>query len=186
MSKQRFCGLNQPVDHIPALQKWGYNGLCTLLSGVRPRTLGLALAHSLGGVQIDEHVSERVVTGDRGVVAQFRMLDAELDGLAVDALGRGALFVDILVRLTIAVDLAADACAAAGAKSRDTTVLGRVLVVEGQMAWSHHARGNDEVWSGVLSQHDAVGAAHRCSGSGSEGLLWAGGLVDRMVKAGQP
>jgi len=48
----------------PGAAKWGYNGLGTLASGNGRGTLGLALADSLEGVQVDQDIGQRVVVRD--------------------------------------------------------------------------------------------------------------------------
>ena len=82
-------------------------------------------------MQVDEHVGQGVVIGDGSAIAQFGALDAEVDSLAINALGGGALFVDLLVFRAMAVELIADARATAGGEGGDTTFLGPVLVVDG-------------------------------------------------------
>ena len=51
-------------------------------------------ADALAGAQVDQDVGEGILVGDGLGVAQLGALDAEFDGLAVDAFGGGALFVD--------------------------------------------------------------------------------------------
>ena len=64
--------------------------------------------------KVDQGVDQCVEVGDGRAIAQLGALDAEVDGLSIDALGGGALFVDLLVGLTVAVKLVTDACANAG------------------------------------------------------------------------
>ena len=75
-------------------------------SGLRGERLGrLFLAKAPERTEVDQDVEERVVVGDGRLVAQPRPLDAELGGLAVDALGGGALGVDGLVVGGVPVEL---------------------------------------------------------------------------------
>jgi hypothetical protein len=83
------------------------------------------------GTEVDEDVDEGVEVSDGPTVAEFRALNAQLDGLGVDAFGGGALFVDLLVGLTGAVEFVAGACAWAEGQGGDATALGPVLVGDG-------------------------------------------------------
>jgi hypothetical protein len=47
--------------------------------------------------EVDENVDQRVAVGDGLLVAEVGAFDAQRDGLAVNALGGGALLVDVLV-----------------------------------------------------------------------------------------
>jgi hypothetical protein len=60
-----------------------------------------------GHAGVDEHVDERVEVGKRAPVAQVRTLDAQGNGLAVDALAGGTLAVDAPERLAVAVQFMA-------------------------------------------------------------------------------
>ena len=80
------------------------------------------------GAEVDQDVDEGVLVGDGPTVAQFGALDAGFDGLGVDALGGGALLVDILVDLAFAVELVANASADTGGQRSDTA-LGPVPVL---------------------------------------------------------
>lgn len=82
------------------------------------------------GMQVDQDVGQRVVIGDGKPVAQFGTLNAEFDGLGVDALGGGALLVDLLVGVAVAVELVADTCSDAGGYGSYATFLGPVFVVD--------------------------------------------------------
>ena len=57
----------------------------------------LVLPDALQGAQVDQDVDQRVLVGDGALAAQVRALDAEGQGLAVDAFVGGALVVDGLV-----------------------------------------------------------------------------------------
>ena len=54
-------------------------------------------AEALQEAQVDQDVDQGVEVSDGGAVADVRALDAEGDGLAVDAFDGGALVVDVLV-----------------------------------------------------------------------------------------
>ena len=94
------------------------------------RLLRLALADALEGTEVDEHVDQGVEVSDGPTVAQFGALDAQLDSLAVDAFGGGALAVDILVGLAGAVEFVAGACSWAEGQGGDAAALGPVLVAD--------------------------------------------------------
>ena len=82
------------------------------------------------GTQVDQHVDERILVGDGLTVTQPGALDAQFFSLGVDALGGGALLVDVLVDGTVAVDLVADASPDAGGQGGDAA-LGPFLVLDG-------------------------------------------------------
>jgi hypothetical protein len=65
------------------------------------------LADALKGVQVDQDVGQRVGVGNRLTVAQLGSLDAEIDGLTVDAFGGGALLENGLIGFTVPVELIA-------------------------------------------------------------------------------
>jgi len=66
--------------------------------------------HPLQGAQVDQHVDERVLVGDGLAVAQLGARDTQRDGLGVDALGGGALLVDVLIDVTVTVEIVANVC----------------------------------------------------------------------------
>ena len=55
--------------------------------------------------QSDQHVDQRAEVGDGLTVAELGPFDAEFFGLGVDAFGGGALLVDLLVGVAVAVEL---------------------------------------------------------------------------------
>lgn len=85
------------------------------------------------GAQVEEDVDQRVLVGNGLPVAQFGALDAQFDGLAVDAFVRRALLVDLLVSFSLAVELVADASANAGGDGGGAADLGPAFVVDGAM-----------------------------------------------------
>ena len=100
---------------------------------------GLAGADALQGTQVDQDVDEGVLVGDGLTVAQLGAFDVQFEGLAVDALCGGALFVDGFEQVTFAVELVTDAAAMAaaiagsdaGGHSDQTPSLIPILVVDG-------------------------------------------------------
>ena len=92
--------------------------------------------HTVQGTQGEQDVDEGVLVGDGLAVAQPGALDAEFLGLGVDALGGGALLVDVLVDVAVAVDQVADARADAGGHGGDAA-LGPFLVLgrTGSAGW---------------------------------------------------
>lgn len=76
-----------------------------------PGQLSLARPHPVQTAQIDEHIGQRVLVGDRSLVAQLGPLDTQLQRLAVDPLIGRALLVDQLVGVAPAIQLVADALA---------------------------------------------------------------------------
>ena len=72
------------------------------------------MAQALEEAQIDEDVGEGVEVGDGASVADVRVLNAESDGLGVDALDGGALVVDALVEVAVTVEGVTQASADAG------------------------------------------------------------------------
>ena len=95
------------------------------------RLLRLALADALEGAEIDEDVNEGVEVGDGLAITQPGALNAQFDGLTVDPLGGGALFVELLVGRAGAVEFVAGACSWAEGQGGDAAALGPVLVVDG-------------------------------------------------------
>ena len=83
------------------------------------------------GTEVDEDVDEGVEVSDGLAITQLGALNAQFDGLAVDPLGGGALFVELLVSLAGAVEFVASACAWAEGQGGDAAALGPVLVVDG-------------------------------------------------------
>ena len=81
----------------------------------------LVLADALQGPQVDQDVDKGIEVGDTSAcgdqcrcgltVAKFRALDAQLNGLTVDALAGGALMVDLLVGLAVPIELITEASA---------------------------------------------------------------------------
>ena len=59
---------------------------------------------ALQEVQIDQEVNERVLVRNGGAVAQVRPLNAQSDGLRVNAFDGGALPIDLLVQLAVTVE----------------------------------------------------------------------------------
>jgi len=137
-----------------------------------PLPPGLFLADALQGAEVDQHVDEGVAVGDSRAVTQFGAFDAQFHRLAVDALGGGALLVDLFVGRVLAVELVAQACSGAGGEGRGAAALGRLLVVAGtrlsrflgEKQWAgvaaalvlHEAAAVDE---GVLERHRQPGRA---------------------------
>ena len=56
------------------------------------RWVGLwqAVAYTVQGAQVDEHIDERVEIGNRATIAEIGALDAKLQGLAIDAFSGSA------------------------------------------------------------------------------------------------
>ena len=61
--------------------------------------------------EIDEQINERILVGDGFAIAKDGALDAEGNGLRVDAFDGGALVVDAFVGNGVTVEGVADACA---------------------------------------------------------------------------
>ena len=119
-----------------------------------------ALTDALQEAQIDEEVGQGVEIGNGVAVAEVGAFDAEGDGLAVDALDGGALLVDILVSLALAVEGVAQASADAGGHRRRAAFLRPVLVLDraGFSGWLRIQKGADVFAALVLDQADgAVG-----------------------------
>ena len=91
----------------------------------------MKMADALETAQVDEEVDEGVEVGDGVTVANMGTFDAEGDGLAIDAFDRGALSVDILVSLAVAVEGVAQASADAGGHGRRTALLAPLFVLDG-------------------------------------------------------
>ena len=89
------------------------------------------VANAAQSTGVDENVDEGVAVGDGGLVAQVWALDAEFFSLGVDALGGGALLVDALVVIALAVELVADAGALGSREGGETTAFGPALVIDG-------------------------------------------------------
>ena len=93
--------------------------------------LGGALADALQGAEVDQDIGEGVEMGDGLTIADLGPLDTEFDRLTVDALGGGALAIEVFVGLAIAVELMADASAGTGGEGGDAATLGPVFVLDG-------------------------------------------------------
>lgn len=83
------------------------------------------------GAQVEQDVDQSVEVSDGLLVAQLGPLNAQVDGLTVDALGGGALVVDVLVQLTVAVDLVAQTSPNASCQRGDASPIGPTRVVHG-------------------------------------------------------
>ena len=81
--------------------------------------------------QIDEGVDQGVEVSDGLPVAEMRALNAQGDGLTVDAFAGGALAVGLPIGVAAAVELVADASADAGGHGGRAAPFGPVLVVDG-------------------------------------------------------
>ena len=88
------------------------------------------LADALECSQVDQDVNQRVHVGNRLSVAEFGTLDAEFNGLTVDAFRGGALLVDILVLLRFTVELIPQACPDASSHGGDTAAIGPPGVID--------------------------------------------------------
>src|SRR5438445_4972893 len=66
--------------------------------------MGVAGACALQRLDIDDEVGERSEVADGGAVAHLRALDAQGFGLRVDALGRGALAIEVFVGCGVAIE----------------------------------------------------------------------------------
>lgn len=71
--------------------------------------MDLAQVKSSHSAQVDEQVDQRVGIGNGSLVAQFRPLNAKVDGLTEDSLRRRALPIDLLIFIAFAVELIANA-----------------------------------------------------------------------------
>ena len=91
----------------------------------------LAVTDALEKAQVDQHVDQGIEIGNRRTVADMGTLNAKRFGLAVDALNGGALLVDILVGLAVAIQGVAKSSADAGGHHGGAALLGPVLVVSG-------------------------------------------------------
>lgn len=81
-------------------------------------------------MQVYQHIDQGIVIGDGSAIAQLGAFNTQGYGLAVDALGSGALFVDPLVDLAVAVELITNARPHAGGHSGHTATFGPVLVID--------------------------------------------------------
>ncbi len=79
--------------------------------------------------EIDEQIDKRVLVGNGGAVAQMRTLDTEGGGLRINSLNGRALFVDVLVRLAVAVEGVTQAGADRGGHHGGATALLPELVM---------------------------------------------------------
>src|SRR2546428_2019918 len=66
--------------------------------------MGVEGACALQRLDIDDEVGERSEVADGGAVAHLRALDAQGFGLRVDALGRGALAIEVFVGCGVAIE----------------------------------------------------------------------------------
>ena len=89
------------------------------------------MADALEQAQVDESVDQRVAVDDRLPIARVRPFDAEGLSLAVEALGRGALAIGVLVVRGLAVEGIAQARPDTGGHRGHTAALGPALVVDG-------------------------------------------------------
>jgi hypothetical protein len=64
--------------------------------------------------QINQNLDQGILINDVPTIPDFGSLDTECDGLGVDPLGGGALFVDLFVGLTIPIKLRAQTSADTG------------------------------------------------------------------------
>jgi len=94
-------------------------------------SLGLRPADALQGTKVDQDVNEGVEVSDSLTVAEFGSLDAQSNGLRIDAFGGSTLIVDLFVDVTVPVELITKASADRGRHSGVTTALGPLLVVNG-------------------------------------------------------
>jgi hypothetical protein len=78
------------------------------------RPVSLLPADTVECAQVDQDVDECVLVGDGQSIAQFRALNAQGDGLRVEAFGSGALAVNLFVQAAVVVELIADASAVTG------------------------------------------------------------------------
>jgi hypothetical protein len=141
--------------------------------------------------QVQQHVDQGVLVGDRPLVAQFRALDAQIQRLTVDAFTDGALVEDRQVLLARAVKLPADARTRPGREVGLATTVGHVRI-RNRAGGAGHSRVVQRaaeafflVWFqpaaagvGELQLHRQAGGTER-SAIGGEG---AGRLV-RLVNA---
>lgn len=80
----------------------------------------------LESTQIEKDINERVLVGDRALVAQLGSLDAKFFGKRVDAFGGRALVVKSFVGITLSVELIAKASACARGNFSLATTFGPV------------------------------------------------------------
>ena len=90
------------------------------------------MTDAVEGAEVDEDVDEGVEVSDGFAVAEFRAFDAEFDGLGVDALGGGALFVEALVGLAGVVELVAGLGSWTERQGGDAAAVGQFLWLVGQ------------------------------------------------------
>ena len=83
----------------------------------------LALAQALQEAQVDQQINQGVLVGNGAAIAQVRALDAEGDGLGVDAFHRRALAIEILVEGALAIQRIAQAGADTGRHHGRTAAL---------------------------------------------------------------
>ncbi len=62
------------------------------------------LTQTLQEAQVDQEIDQGLLAGDSLTVLQMGMLDAEVEGLRIDAFTRGALTIDFLVPLTVPIE----------------------------------------------------------------------------------
>jgi hypothetical protein len=109
------------MPHRKEAQRDANNRVPTLAAGLPE---GLLPPHAVQSTEGDQHVDARVLIGDGVAVAQLGPLDTQLDSLGVDALGGGALLVDLLLDRTFAVELMAGASADAGGQGGNAALPG--------------------------------------------------------------
>lgn len=86
------------------------------------------MSDALQRPEIDDNINERILIGNGLSVAQIRAFNAQIDSLRIDALGGGPLFIEVFVRLAIAIQLIAQPGSDADRQDADTPVFGPVLV----------------------------------------------------------
>ena len=78
--------------------------------------------------EIDDDIDERILIGNGLAVAEVRTLNAQIDGLRVDAFGGGSLLVDLLILRALTIQLIAQASPDADGQGADTAAFGPIFV----------------------------------------------------------
>ena len=117
------------ISHHPLGRAVGQQAQQRISDAGRAKILAIALHSSfflldtLQRPQIDQHIDERVLVGDRALITQVRTFNAEGDSLAVDAFYGGALVIETLELGAFTVEGMPDKGADAGGQGGEAALV---------------------------------------------------------------